>query len=299
MNKTTHFVKNHSFKSALSATTVALALLLSSADATAYDLQANTIYANATGGIYKIDLTTTTATKVADTNASISRIQDIAFDGTTLYGVNLHWQLLKLEPSQTETVAVNEASSFSLRFKGLEARNGVLYGAELRSLVTLDQQTADTGSLGPGASSYGLGAGEEITDLAFANDGTLYATVVFPGISFTFLGIIDTATGALNLIGNTGAEAITALTVKDDVIYAMNVAGDLLTLNAVSGFSTEVAAAVLPGVRGMDTSPVNISGTGSSSGSGEGESSSGSLSAYGLFFIVLLVGARRLFIKML
>lgn len=61
------------------------------------------------------------------------------------------------------------------------------------------------------------------------------------------------------LLGNTGVENIMAITVKDGVIYAMDRVGDLFTLNEVSGFATDVARGVLPGVSGMDTSAVMIS----------------------------------------
>lgn len=276
--------------------TIASMMLISGAivslgEARAYDLQPNTIYANAQGGIYRIDLALNSAIRVAETNASLSSVQDVAFDGDTLYGINLNWQLLKLEPSRDETVAVNQATSFSLQFQGLEARDGVLYGAELRSLVRLDQATGNPVA-GSGLSSYGLGAGEKVSDLAFDDDGTLYATVDFPGLESTFLGTVDTTTGALNIIGITGTENLLALTVKDGVLYAMNSSGDLYTLDKVSGFATEVARAVLPGVKGMDTSPA-------SSGSavvaaGDGGAGGGSLSVYGLLIMVLSGLLRRI-----
>jgi len=301
MQHTTNNLKNTPVKSIVAGIVLATSMLAVSTDATAYDLKANTIYANAKGGIYEINLDTEVATKVADTNASLSSIQDIAFDGSTLYGINYNWQLLKLEPNQNETVAINEASSFSLQFQGLEARDGVLYGAETRSLVTIDKATADTGLPGPGASSYGLGAGEQVTDLAFAEDGTLYASVDFPGIAYTYFGAVDSATGTLNLIGNTGATGIRAITVKDGIVYAMNSVGDLFTLNKVSGFSTTVATAVLPGVYGMDTSPAKIDVVDENTGTADEStvtttagSAGGSLSVYWMLMLVLVAGLRRI-----
>lgn len=247
-------------------------------EAYAYDLQANTIYAQASGGIYAIDVDAASATKVADMKASLSPVQDIAFDGSTMYGINLHWQLIKLEPGDSAAVAVKQAESYSLQFQGLAARNGVLYGAELRSLITLNKETGNPEELCPGCLGYGLGAGEVVTDLAFAADGSLYASVQFPGIPYSYFGTISTATGELNLIGNTGVENIMAITVKDDVIYAMDSVGDLYTLNEVSGFSTQVAVALLPGVTGMDTSPatvVNPVDNGGTEPAASGDSTSG------------------------
>ena len=261
----------------------------------AYDMQANTIYAHASGGIYAIDVDAGTANRVAEAKASLSSIQDIAFDGSTMYGINLHWQLMKLEANESEAVSVKEAESYSLQFQGLAAHNGVLYGAELRSLVTLDKATGNPGALCSGCLGYGLGAGEQVTDLAFAADGTLYASVQFPGIPYSYLGTVSTQTGALMLLGNTGVENIMAITVKDGVIYAMDRAGDLFTLNEASGFATDVASGVLPGVTGMDTSPVMISAidTGSTAEPGSDETSGGSLSAYGLLLMLLVAALRR------
>jgi len=284
---------NTGIKNIAKGSLLAAALVFGMSDANAYDLQSDTIYANADGGIYKIELNgaASSATRVADTNESLSTMGDIAFDGSTIYGANLHWQLLKLEPDSDVTEAINDASSFSLQFNGVEARNGVLYGAETRSLVILDQETAAPSSLGPGSGGYGLGAGELVTDLAFAEDGTLYASVTFSGISYSYLGTISLDTGELMLLGNTGVENITALTVKQGVIYAMDKTGDLYTLNEVSGFASNIATAVLPGVNGMDTSPVMLTaGAGTAAG---GDESAGAMSALLFLFAPFVVLMRR------
>jgi len=224
----------------------------------AYDLQANTIYAQAEHAVYAIDVEAGSAKKVADAVATLSGLQDLAFDGSSMYGVNKHWQLMKLEPLDSAATSVKDAESFSLQFEGLEARGGVLYAAERNSMLVIDQATGDTDYVCDGCVGYGLGAGEMVTDLAFTETGTLYASVQFSGIPYTYLGTIDVATGVLNLIGNTGVENIVAITVKDAVIYAMDKLGDLYTLNDVSGFATDVATGVLPGVTGMATSPRSI-----------------------------------------
>jgi hypothetical protein len=237
---------------------VLTAASLGAINAHAYDLQANTIYAQAEHAIYAIDLEAGNAKKVADAVATLSELQDLAFDGSSMYGVNKHWQLMKLAPLDSAASSVRDAESFSLQFHGLEARDGVLYAAERNSMLVIDQATGNTDYLCDGCIGYGLGAGELVTDLAFTVDGTLYASVQFPGIPYAYLGTIDIATGQLNLVGNTGVENIVAITVKDAVIYAMDNVGDLYTLNDVSGFATDVATGVLPGVTGMATSPRTI-----------------------------------------
>jgi hypothetical protein len=231
---------------------------LAAIDAHAYDLQANTIYAQAEHAIYAIDVEAGSAKKVADAVATLSELQDMAFDGSSMYGVNKHWQLMKLAPLDSAASSVRDAESFSLQFEGLEARGGVLYAAERNAMLIIDQATGNTDYLCDGCVGYGLGAGELVTDLAFSEDGTLYASVQFPGIPYSYLGTIDIATGQLNLLGNTGVENIVAITVKDEVIYAMDKLGDLYTLNDVSGFATDVATGVLTGVTGMATSPRSI-----------------------------------------
>ena len=302
MNSTTVKTEKNIVRNTVASLMLAATASMLTGEAQAYDLQANTIYAHASGGIYAIDIDTDTAsasaTKVADAKASLSSIQDIAFDGSTMYGINLHWQLMKLEPNESAAVAVKQAESFSLQFQGLAARNGVLYGAELRSLITLDKTTGNPNELCPGCLGYGLGAGELVTDLAFAANGTLYASVQFPGIPYSYFGTVSTQTGELNLIGNTGVENIMAITIKDDVIYAMDSVGDLYTLNEVSGFSTVIATGVLPGVTGMDTSPATVmvpvdnNGDVPSAASGDA-ASTGSLSAMLLAVIAAMSLLRR------
>ena len=78
-------------------------------------------------------------------------------------------------------------------------------------------------------------------------------------------------------------------------IYAMDRVGDLFTLNEASGFASAVARGVLPGVTGMDTSPVMISAidTGSTAVSGSDEAGGGSLSAYGLLLMLMVAVLRR------
>ncbi|MBT8133214.1 MAG: hypothetical protein KJO03_01820 [Gammaproteobacteria bacterium] len=119
--------------------------------------------------------------------------------------------------------------------------------------------------------------------------------VQFPGIPYSYLGTVITKTGALMLLGKTGVENIMAITVKDVVIYAMDRVGDLFTLNEVSGFATDVARGVLPGVSGMETLSVMISAidTGSAAESGSDEASGGSLSAYGLLLMLIVIAIRR------
>lgn len=295
--------RNPGIRNVAASLMLAAAASMATGEAHAYDLQANTIYAHASGDIYAIDIDTAaasaSATKVAEMNASLSSVQDITFDGSTMYGINLHWQLVRLEPNESESVAVKNAESYSLQFQGLAVHDGVLYGAETRQLLILDKATGDPVT-GTDLNSYGLGAGELVTDLAFAADGTLYASVQFPGIPYSYLGTISTETGELMLLGNTGVEYVIAITVKDDVIYAMDRAGDLYTLNEVSGFSALVASDVLPGVTGMGTSPTTMmppvdgSNNGSDSSASSGEAAStGGLSAYWMMLVALMLVFRR------
>lgn len=298
---------NNTNRKSIVKNTIASLLLVSGmaaavTDANAYDLKANTIYANVKGGIYKINLdlinlpasNKTNAVKVADTNESYSSIQDIAFDGSTAYGMNLNWQLLKIEPSQNKTVAINSATSYSHQYRGLEARGGELYAAETRSLQKIDKATGKTRALAPGATGYGLGGGEQVDDLAFAEDGTLYAMVSFPRVSYgnSYLATLNKTTGSLTLIGSTGVSAMRALTVKDGILFAMNSVGDLYALDPNSGNGIKVASAVLPGVYGMDTSPVNLASPKADS-NGDDEGGAGGLSVYLVLAIAVAGWLRR------
>ena len=234
------------------------AAMLTSGSAYAYELRPNTIYAQANSAIFAVDVDNYSATKVADAPATMSELQDLAFVDSDMYGVNQHWQVMKLGPLDSQASTVKEAESYSLSFQGLESRDGVLYAAEHNSLVKLDRMTGMTQALCDGCGAYGLGAGELVTDLAFSADGTLYAVIDFSGIPYSYFGHIDTSTGNLNLIGNTYVKNLKAITEKDGVMYAMGTDGSLHTLNKVSGFATQVAQDVLAGVAGMGTSTDNI-----------------------------------------
>lgn len=256
----------------------------------AYNLQANTIYAQSGNSIYMIDVDSATATQVADANASLSEIQDLAFDGDNLFGMNLNWQLNVIEMQDSAMQPVKDAESFSLQFQGLEARNGILYGAERNALTIINKASGNTEALCDGCAGYGLGVGELVTDLAFAEDGTLYALIYFSQVQSTYLGVIDLSTGLIDeLRGNTDVPGLIALTVREGVIYAMDRSGDLYTLGSANGAAVKVADAVLPGVTGMDTSPMAVGAN--NAAIGEQGSGSGSLS---WLMISLLLLARSL-----
>jgi hypothetical protein len=94
--------------------------------------------------------------------------------------------------------------------------NGVLFGLSQgasdggNKLYTIDPNTGATTLIGPlGVGSSALGG------LAFASDGTLYATISGDGISSSAAAILyrlSTSTGAATLVGNIGFNSVSGIT---------------------------------------------------------------------------------------
>ena len=269
---------------------VAAGLLVASASLQAEPLQANTIYVTDSTGLYAIDETRGTATRVGDASTGFSSIQDIAFDGNELYGLTRLMQFFKYDTETNEMIALNGYSSYAQTHRGFAAYNGVFYAAENRVLQTANPDAGTFGPVGP----YGLGAGEEVDDLAFSSDGTLYAAVNF-NITYgtSYLATLDTNTGEMNLIGNTFISALRGLTEKDGVLYGINSVGDLYEIDKVSGMGTLLASDVVSGAYGMATSPSNTGG--GSIDSGEGSSSGGALSWPLMILMVSMVMVRTFY----
>ena len=227
----------------------------------------DTIYVTTSTGLYSVDEVAGTSVRVAEADPALSQIQDIAFDGETLHGLTSLMQFFIFDEVTNAMIPTNNASSYALSHYGLESRNGQFYAAEARVLQAANPQTGTFTNIGV----YGLGADEQVTDLAFGADGVLYASVSFT-LSYDYLATLNPATGEMNIIGNTFISGLRAMTEKNGVLYGMNSSGDLYSIDKVSGFGTMLASAVVPGAYGMTTSPAamgnNMGSNGDASGGG-------------------------------
>ena len=226
-------------------------------------LKANTIYVNTSTSLFEVDETTGTATLVGNANPSVSQIEDLAFNGNNLYGLSYLMQFFKYDTAASNMVSLNNYTSYSSHHQGFEYGNGVYYAASNYGLETVNLESGTFTYVG----SYGLGAGEQVTDLAYSYDGKLYATVTFNiSYGYDYLAVIDTSNGNMQLIGSTYIAGTRGLTEKNGELYAINSTGDLYSINKTTGAGMLLANAVVSGARGMATSSMDMGGDGTGGG---------------------------------
>ena len=279
MNKHTQVIRN---------TLIATSLLMGSNIAIADPLQPDTLYANTGEGLYAIDETTWTATRVGTTDPLFSDIQDITYSSGKMYGISTLMQFFEYDETQENMIGQNGYQSYADQFYGLDSYQGEFYVAGRYGLYRVETSNMTYEPVG----GYGLGAGEEVTDLAFADNGTLYALVDF-NITYgsQYLATLDVNTGEMNLLGATYINGARGLTFKNGTLYAINSSGDLYSVDPASGFGTLIQADVVPGALGLGRTPAALN-----AGGGDG-SSGGALSLPMLLLIGLLPLLRKRFAR--
>ena len=267
-------------------TVAAVTMLLGATTLQAEPLQANTIYVTTGSGLYAVNESNSTASQVATANPSLSQIEDLAFDDGELYGLTSLMQFFQFDAASNAMLASNDFTSYGLNHRGLEARNGVFYAAEQHGLQIADPHTGSFTEIGP----YGLGAGERVTDLAFDSNGVLYAAVSFNIVyGSEYLATLNTATGEMNIIGNTFISGLRGLTEKDGVLYGISSTGDLYTIDKLSGQGTLLADGLVPGAYGMTTSPASLGNNGTGAGTDPGTAAAGDSSSGGALSLPLML----------
>jgi len=217
----------------------------------------NTLYM-ATGGnqLYTLDETNGAATLVGNTGVTLT---DIAFAGSTLYGVSFS-NLYTVNPD-------TGASTFKVSLGNYNPTNALtasLDGSKLWAVrydtglvYTIDPSTNTFTTIG----AYGSGltsAGDLAFDFA---TGTLYGAVTggTAGSNF-YVATVNTGTGAATLLGShTGFSGVFGLSFLNGTLYAVTDQGDLATINLGTGVATSVGDNNLP-QWGLTTSPVPLPG---------------------------------------
>lgn len=186
--------------------------------------------------LYTVDLATGVPTLIGATG--VSGITDIAWDGSTLYGITFSG----LYSINTTTGVATFIGNHGASANALESdASGQLYMMNSTNLYTLNKVTAVAtvvGPLGAGFSSYG--------DLAFDASGALFG-------SFTNgnLGRINPLTGAAANIGPFGFVPVYGLDFCDGILYGVTNGGDLITVDPNTGASVLVANIGITNVWGM------------------------------------------------
>jgi hypothetical protein len=158
---------------------------------------------------------------------------DIAYDGTNLYAITFDYLYL-VDPSDASATFVASHGQTGMNSLAYNYDDGLLYGSsyngEFGSLST-DGTYTQIGFFGTGITSSG--------DLAFAQDGTLYATVNYTS-GVDHLAIINPTTGAATIIGSIGRDNVYGLFFENGQLYGLTEAGVLLSINPSTGSGTAI-----------------------------------------------------------
>ncbi len=229
------------------------------ATTSAFGLSYNTLYMeDPSGNLYTLDNTTGAASLVGDIGFQL--VTDIAFGGTTLYGITLgssttYGAFIEINPDTAEGTFKSDLGFIDMNAL-VVAADGTIYAAgnDSGNFITIDPNTGDTSKIG----NYSIaGGGGSSGDLAFGDDGKLYASVWKVGQTedIDFLATIDLVTGKATEIGAIGYANVYGLGFKDGWLYGATSTGNLLTIDTGSGAGTIVGSNTVA-QWGMATSPV-------------------------------------------
>ncbi|MFC1884056.1 DUF6923 family protein [Thermodesulfobacteriota bacterium] len=158
---------------------------------------------------------------------------DIAYDGTNIFAITFDYLYL-IDPSDASSTFVASHGQTGMNALVYNYDDGLLYGAstsgEFGSLTT-DGTYTQIGYFGGGITSSG--------DLAFAEDGTLYATVNYRS-GVDHLATINPTTGAATIVGSLGRDNVYGLFYENGQLYGFTEAGVLLSINPSTAANTAI-----------------------------------------------------------
>jgi len=209
----------------------------------------NTLYVeDYLGNLYTIDATTGQETWVGP--IGIYNVTDIAFYGTTLYGITFS-NFLVIDPNTGNGTIIGDLGFPDMNAL-VVASDGTIYSASVGwgDFIKIDPNTGVgtlIGNYGSGLSSSG--------DLAFNSEGVLYASIRRLGYVNDWLATVDLNTGVATLIGDIGYSYVYGLSFKNGKIYGVTQYGQLISINTFSGAGTYIG---MNGIEqwGMGTSPI-------------------------------------------
>lgn len=217
---------------------LAFVSLISTGAVTANTLYTATNYnSEADSSLYTIDDSTGAATLIGSTGVTLT---DIAFSGSTLYGVTYN-DFYTVNPETGMSTLVGSTGYSGVNTLDVD-KDGTIYSADFltRELLTINPATGAAtvvGSFGSFGSSglFGFGGG-----LAFGQDGTLYGTF-YCGVG-DCLAIIDPLSGNATKVGdiNNTYVGIFGLEFKQDILYGVSPTGQVLTIDTSTGAGTLV-----------------------------------------------------------
>lgn len=215
---------------------------------TSTPLQYDTLYAATSTDLWILDAKTGNATYIGPLSYITT---DIAFSGTSLYGVTFT-DLLSIDPTTGNTTDIGYTGYGNINSLAV-APDGTLYAATGDGILLKINGASGIGYLvgyfGSGMTSNG--------DLAFRDDGVLFAAVNNPGYSNTWLATVDPISGTANPIGDIGFQNVLGLSFKDGVLYGVTAQGELLRISTSTGSGTLLGISS-PSYWGLATSPLPV-----------------------------------------
>jgi hypothetical protein len=202
------------------------------------------LYASTNSALYEVKLPAGTLRAInTDTKTWIS---DIALsDKATLYALGS----LALVTLDRLTGAILTSTPMIYNDEGINslevAPDGALYtGGTGPTIYRIDPQTGLTSPVATLPGTWVLSG-----DLAYLN-GTLYATIVNDPLGSRVkpdsLAIVDTTTGAVKIIGDTGEPCVWGLATFESTLYGFTCSGKLVTIDTTTGKATTQANVGIP-----------------------------------------------------
>ncbi|MBZ9750221.1 hypothetical protein K7W42_05020 [Deinococcus sp. HMF7604] len=161
-----------------------------------------------------------------------------------LYAVTSN-MLFRVDPQTGAATAVGGKHMNALNALAFNAQGDLFAGDEYGHFYRIDPVQGVATQLNAEAHSEILSG-----DLAFAPDGTLYATVI-AGASDRLV-TVNSETGAVSNVGLTGFEGIYGLSFVNGVLYGMTAAGEILILDQATGAARLLRRSTVHRVYGLE-----------------------------------------------
>lgn len=210
---------------------------------------ANTLYGHSfasPSSLYTINSITGAATLVG--SIGYSNITDVAFRDNVLYGITFN-SFVSIDPATGTGTLVGSLGYGDMNALAV-SDSGVFYAASTNgTFINIDEETGHglyIGDFGSGLDSSG--------DMAFAKDGTLYASITRTGFTTDWLATINLQSGQASPIWNLGYSGVYGLSLLNDELYGVTTTGLVLHIDIVSGTVSEIGSTGI-NFGGLTTSP--------------------------------------------
>jgi len=190
----------------------------------------NIITASQNGALFSMDLPNKVTTYIGE--IGISGITDIAYENSRFYGITFT-QLISIDLTSKVGSVVGDAGFDDMNALAISA-NGIIYTATTDGeFISIDPTTAKGTLIGFFGTDLTSGG-----DMAFHDDGILYASVNRRGYINYWLATVDISTGYATLIGDIGFNNVYGLSFSDGLLYGATSSGQVLAINLMTGEGT-------------------------------------------------------------